>query len=210
MGGTVGLGLGGLLMNKKLGLAIEQALKKGLGPVKPEKTLLTPFKTLQQNALQLIMSIQSPANRSQDGIHEAWLMGSTVFELITLKLGDTSLREFMQSKKDLKEYVDVLAAPHTRDPDTKDIVCKTGTNVSIADLAKKLYEFNDAVTVTSQKRMLARAAELVTFALQCMYYFLSKGYPQEEIGQFNHWIKIGHEPAAQMWNAWTHYYEVHK
>jgi len=211
MGGTVGLGLGGtagLLMSKKLGLAITQVLKKGLGPVKPEKTLLTPFKTLQQNALQLIMSIQSPANRSQDGIHEAWLMGSTVFELITLKLGDKSLREIMQSKEDLKEYVDVLAAPHTRDPDTKDIVCKTGTNVSVADLADKLYVFNDVVTVTSQNRMLATAAKLVTFALQCMYYLCSQGSSQEEFSQFNFWIQRGGKPAKQMWNAWTHYYDA--
>ena len=211
MGGTVGLGLGGtagLLMNKKLGLAIGRILKKGLGPVKPENTLFTTFTKLQQNALQLIMSIQNPANRYQDGIYEAWLMGSTVFELITLKLGDKSLRDIMEKDDDLKKYVDVLAATHTRDPQRNDFTCKKETDVSIADLADKLYAFNDVVTVTSQKRMLARAAELVTFALQCMYYFFSKGYSQEEFGQFNFWIQRGDKPAKQMWNAWTHYYDA--
>lgn len=203
----MGLGLGGtagLLMSNKLGLYVANLFR-------PKTQLITvhgDFKTLQQDALQLIISMKNKNGTPDDCVLNAWEMGCTIFRLIApMQFKNKTLREYMQSDRDLEGYVDVLAPTHTRYPGALTLVFKRVPDVKVAELAKKLKDFNTYVTGPQQTRTLVNAAELVKYTFECMAHYLSLCSDKDEGKRFKYKVQKG-GAAEEMWNAWAHYYDA--
>ena len=198
----MGLGLGGtagLLMSNKLGLYVANLFR-------PKTQVHGDFKTLQQDALQLIISMENKNGMPDDCVRDAWEVGCTIFRLIApMQFKNKTLREYMQSDRDLEGYVDVLAPTHTRYPGAQKLVFKGVPVVKVAEFANKLKYFNTHVTGPQKKNTLVNAAELVKYTFECMAHYLSLCSDKDEGKRFTN--KVQKRGAAEeMWNAWAHYY----